>query len=333
VRLTSFDVARAAGVSQPTVSRALRDDPSISSATRALVHAVATELGYVPSERGRSLSTNATRRVAMVVDLDNPLWSLLVRQLHQELDAAGYRLTLVAGASETPGLEQQLLGGGVDGVILSTVPVDSSLPERIAEHELPLVLLNRTTERFAGDAAVADDVGGGELAAELLLEAGHRHIGAIFGPPDTSTGAGRERGFRQALAAAGAELPDALVRHGRFDFVSGQTCLLDMLDAPRPPRAIFCANDVVALGAYDAACRRGLSVPGDIALVGFDDLETAAWARFELSTVAVPFADMVRTAVRLLLRRIGGHGGPGEPTVHPVRIVPRRSHLRVEPLA
>jgi LacI family transcriptional regulator len=329
VRVTSFDVAKLVGVSQPTVSRALRDDPSISVATRELVKQVATELGYVPSERGRSLSTNATRRVAMVVDLGNPLWALLVSRLHEELARADYRLTLVAGSEDTPGLEEQLLGGGVDGVILSTLPLDSSLPVRIHRHGLPLVLLNRTTETFACDAATADDEAGGALAGEVLLGAGHDRLGALFGPPNTSTGAGRERGFRAALAAAGVDLAEHCVRHGPFDYSHGQRTLPQLLRGPDRPTALFCANDVIALGAFDAARRLGLSVPGDVALVGFDDLEQAAWASFELTTIAVPFGEMVRTAVEMLLRRMGGGDGPAQPVVHPVTAVLRLSHLRL----
>lgn len=328
MRITSFDVAKLVGVSQPTVSRALRDDPSISLATRVHVKQVAAELGYVPSERGRSLSTNATRRVAMVVDLDNPLWALLVRQLHEELARADYRLTLVAGSAETPGLEEQLLGGGVDGVILSTVPLDSSLPARIRRQELPVVLLNRTTDTLVCDAATADDTAGGALAAELLLEAGHERIGALFGPSNTSTATGRERGFRQALSDAGLELREHHVRYGPFDYAHGQQALPVLLEAEAPPTALFCANDVIALGAFDTARRLGLRVPGDLALVGFDDLEQASWASFQLSTIAVPFGDMVRTAVAMLLRRMAGLDGPVRAAVHPVTAVRRRSHLR-----
>jgi LacI family transcriptional regulator len=324
---TSFDVARAAGVSQPTVSRALRDDPNVAAETRERVHRVARELGYVTSERGRSLSTRSTQRVAMVVDLDNPLWSLLVRGLHNSLARVGLRLSLVAGRGDQHALEAQLLGGGIDGVIMSTVTLASNVPKELDERGVPLVLLNRYTESRAVDASVADDYGGGELAGRVLLEAGHRRLGAVFGPEDTSTGRGRAAGFRAALDAAGITLPDAWTWTGPFDYAHGRTAVLDLFDRRDRPTALFCANDVIAIGVIDEARRLGLSIPEDLAVVGFDDLEEAAWASFDLTTVRVPFGPMLDTAVRLLVERMSGKRGKGEAVVHPVSIAERSSHL------
>lgn len=325
--VTSIDVAKAAGVSQPTVSRALRGDPSVNVQTRERILEIAKRMGYVPSERGRSLSTSSTRRVAMVVDLDNPLWPLLVRSLHDTLEANDLRLTLVAGHGDAVATEEHLLGGGVDGVIMSTVTLTSQAPRALAAREVPLVLLNRVVAGPGTDAAVADDEGGGRLAAEILIEAGHTRLGAIFGPEDTSTGRGRERGFRRGLAAAGIELPEAWVRHGPFDHAHGRRALPELADEGGPT-AVFCANDVIAIGAIDAARERGLSVPGDIGIVGFDDLKEAGWRSFDLTTIAVPFDDMVTTAVGMLVERLKGHTGPGRTVVHGVTAVQRGSHLR-----
>lgn len=328
MRVTSFDVAKAAGVSQPTVSRALRGDPSVSAATRDRIRQVAEALEYVPSERGRNLSTSSTQRVAMVVDLDNPLWPLLVRRLHDTLEAAGLHLTLDAGHGDAGAMAAQLLGGGVDGVIVSTVALDSPVPEEFARRGVPLVLLNRVTEGAQPDSSTADDRSGGALAAELLLEAGHRDIGALFGPPDTSTGRGRERGFREALDHAGVPLRADWIRHGPFDYGYGRTAIVELTAAGEHPSAVFCANDIIAIGAMDMAGDRGISVPGDLALVGFDDLDQASWSSFDLTTIAVPFDAMVDCAVELLVDRIGGYEGPGRPVVHPVTQVRRGSHLR-----
>lgn len=325
--VTSFDVARAAGVSQPTVSRALRDDPGVASETRDRVRRVAVELGYVPSERGRSLSTRSTGRVAMVVDLDNPLWPLLVRRLHDALEAAGLRLTLLASRGRPVDLEGQLFGGGVDGVIMSTVTVDSPVPEQVRARGLPIVLLNRYVDDSPVAAAVADDHAGGMQAAELLVDAGHRDVGALFGPPTTSTGRGREEGFREGLEEAGIRLRDEWVWHGPFDYSHGRKGISHMVDLPERPTALFCANDVIALGAMDAARPLGMSVPGDLALVGFDDLDEASWTSFDLSTIAVPFDAMVDTAVRLLVAQIDGRGDAAGPIIHPVGAVERTSHL------
>lgn len=324
--VNSFDVAEAAGVSQPTVSRALRDDPIVSAETRARVKEAARRLGYVTSERGRSLSTRSTQRVAMVVDLDNPLWALLVRQLHDDLAAAGYRLTLAAGHGDAVALENHVLGGGVDGVVLSTLPLQSRLPEELDRRGVPVVLLNRVTEGFEPDASIADDRAGGAAAARVLLEAGHRRLGALFGPVDTSTGRERERGFRETLHQAGVELPDRWVRYGPFDFVHGRKSVPEVLEAADRPTALFCANDIIAIGAMDTAQAMGVKVPDDLALVGFDDLEMASWPTFGLTTIAIPFPAMVHSAVGLLLDRMGGHSGAARRVVHPVTPVLRRTH-------
>lgn len=326
--ITSFDVARSAGVSQPTVSRALRDDPSVATETRERVRRVAVELGYVPSERGRSLSTRSTGRVAMVVDLDNPLWQLLVRRLHETLAAADLRLTLVASRGDQIDLEGQLLGGGVDGVIMSTVTLDSPVPQQIQDRGLPIVLLNRFLEDTAVAASVADDRGGGALAAGLLLEAGHRDVGAVFGPTDTSTGRGRERGFRQALADANIDLHDDWTWYGPFDHAHGREAMAQLAAMDSRPTALFCANDVIALGAMDAAHHLGLRIPDDVALVGFDDLDEAGWSTFQLTTIGVPFDAMVDSAVQLLVDQIQGRDDTEVGTVvHDVVAVRRTSHL------
>lgn len=323
--VTSIDVAKQAGVSQPTVSRALRDDPQVSEQTRARIRRIADEMGYVPSERGRSLSTATTGRVAMVVDLDNPLWPLLVQTIHDELMRRGLRLTLVAGHGDHVSMTDQLLGGGVDGVIMSTVTTSSEMPHTLMQRDVPLVLLLRSLEGLEVDASVANDHDGARQAADVLVEAGHRHVGAIFGPGDTSTGRGREAGFRAGLADAGVELPDGWVHTGPYTHEHGREALLTLVGEDAPT-AIFCANDVIALGAYDAAHGAGLRVPDDVALVGFDDLDEAAWSCFDLTTIGVPFGDMVHSAVAMLAERIDGDAGPGRTVVHDVTVVRRSSH-------
>lgn len=325
-KVTSFDVARAAGVSQSTVSRALRGDPKIGRDTVKRVLAVAKQLDYVPSERARDLSTRTTRRIAMVVDLDNPLWSLLVSHLYDELDEHGYRLTLAAGHGDPSALEHHLLGGGVDGVIISTATLDSPLPAALRRRGIPAVLLHRFTNSPDADACVADNRAGGAAAGRMLLEAGHRSIGALFGPDQISTGQERTAGFREVLGDAGIELRDVHVRTGAFDLRGGQAMAAEILARPDRPSALFCFNDIVALGAMNAAAEAGLKVPDDLALVGFDDLPEAAWPIVQLSTVHVPFADMLTSAVSMLMERIGGHEGDGRRIIHPVRAVPRLTH-------
>ena len=324
--VTSFDVARLAKVSQSTVSRALRGDPSIAAATVRRVQAAAAQLNYVPSERARDLSTGNTRRIGMLVDLDNPLWALLVGSLHDMLAERGYRLTLLAGHGDEQSIEASLAGGGIDGAIVSTVSLHSRLPQLLARRGVPTVLLHRYTDDSDVDASVADNHAGGALAARMLLDAGHTRIGALLGPADTSTGRDREAGFREQLDAAGVQLRPEWVRRGAFDFAHGRASLPALIHGRDAPTALLCANDSIAFGALDAAFAGGLRVPEDVALTGFDDLAEASWASVSLTTVAVPFADMLRSALSLLIERIGGHTGSARRVVHGVTPVLRRTH-------
>lgn len=326
--VTSHDVAKAAGVSQPTVSRALRDDPNIAEATKAHVAAVAKKLGYVTNELGRSLSLQATKRVAVVADLDNPLWPMLIEQLHDGLAQSGYSMTLLAEHGDLQRFELQLLGGWADAVILTSARVGSALPVELRRRGVPFVLVNRTIKGLRADAAVADNVGGGRAAAHVLAEAGHTRVAALFGPQDTSTGRDREKGFRAGLDEAGLTLPVSRVVHGEFDYAFGRQALPLLLKGRHRATAIFCANDIIAIGALNTARQLGLSVPSDIAFVGFDDLEQASWPAFDLTTIRIPFETLVRAAVTRVLARLAGDTSPPRVEVHPVVPVLRGTHLR-----
>jgi len=326
--VTSHDVARAAGVSQPTVSRALRDDPKIAESTRQRVGEVAARLGYVPSELGRSLSTRATKRIAVVADLDNPLWAMLIEQLHDGLAESGYSMTLLAEHGDLQRFEQQLLGGWADGVIITSARMRATLPLELHRRGVPFVLVNRIIRGLKADAAVADNVAGGRAAAQVLIETGHTQVGALFGPQDTSTGRDRERGFRAGLQQAGLTLPNSRVVHGEFDYTFGREALPQLLKGRHRATAIFCANDIIAIGALNTARQLGLAVPSDIAFIGFDDLEQASWPLFDLTTIHIPFETLARAAVARLLQRLSGDTTPARVEVHPVTPVLRGTHLR-----
>jgi LacI family transcriptional regulator, galactose operon repressor len=320
-------VAAAAGVSQPTVSRALRDDPRVAASTRERIRLVAEELGYVPSDRGRSLSTRRTGRIGVVVeDLGNPFYLELLDALHKRLDRSEARMTLLAPGLRDPERLEYLADGSIDGVVLTTTMLDSPLPGQLTRHGFPFVLLNRVVDDVAADSCCVDNFAGAAEVARAMVDCGHRRIGAIFGPRLTSTGRDREHGFRTALEACGAPLDDTLVRQGRFSFADGQRHLADLLDAKRRPTAVFCANDVIALGAYDAALRGGVAVPGQLSLVGFDDIQMSGWAAFELTTARQDLRRMVDIAVDLLLERLTAPQIAPRQVVLPAELV-RRSTL------
>lgn len=324
--VTSHDVARLAGVSQPTVSRALRPDSQVSAVTRERVRRAAETLGYVPSELGRSLSTRSTRQIAMVADLDNPLYPQLVGPLHDAFALQGYRMVLLAERDEELGGDERLLDGSVDGAVLTTSQRSAALPLQLTERGVPFVQLNRVSDLIDADSVTADNAVGGRLVADLLATLGHREIGAIFGPKETSSALERERGFRAGLRAAGLRLPAQRMVRGWFTYQVGYDGMRALLDRGDRPTAVFCSNDVVAVGALNALAASGLRVPQDFTIVGFDDLAIADWPVFALTTVRVDFEAMARRSAELLLERLAQ---PGRRPVHerfPVELVSRTTH-------
>ncbi|MGI5467013.1 LacI family DNA-binding transcriptional regulator [Streptomyces sp. CA-132043] len=329
--ITSHDVARLAGVSQATVSRALRDDHRVSAATREKVRQAAQALNYFPSEAGRTLSTRATRRIGVIVtDLTNPFYPHVVAPLHDELQALGYRMMLITERSDEAVAGEKLLDQSLDGVVLATATTESRLPAQLDRRDIPYVFLNRDTGQPGDYASVVDNEGGGRLVAGVLTELGHRRIAGIFGSPNTTTGRDRELGFRLALAEAGLGLPDSRVVRGAFEYATGYDALPRLLAADEPPTAVFCGNDVVAIGVLNAAIAAGLRVPDDLTVIGFDDLPMADWEVFRLTTVRHDLRELARQAARLLVRRITGEADPaGERLVLPTEFVPRATHARL----
>jgi LacI family transcriptional regulator len=328
--VTSRDIARAAGVSQPTVSRALRGDPRVAPATSALVQETARRLGYVPDAAARTLITRRTRTVAVVVaDIGNPFYTELMSELHGSLGRAGYRTVLVNERTDLggdAGMQPLLRSGLVDGAILATATLDEPTRALLAGERTPIVLVNRELGGVERDTVVSDNRAGGARVAELLAELGHRRIAHIAGPANTSTARERGAGLAEALEGLGIPLDPALRRGGDYSHRDGYRWTLELLELADPPTAIFGDNDVIALGALDAARRRGVAVPGELSIVGFDDIALAAWESFRLTTVRQPLSDMAQEAVRLLVERIERADGPAaRRIVFPTELIQRGS--------
>jgi LacI family transcriptional regulator len=325
--VTSHDVARLAGVSQPTVSRALRNSPKVSEDTKRRVREAATALGYVPSETGRALSSGRTRRIGLLLtDLENQFYPHVIAPMHRELEALDYQLVLQTESSDTGRVAERLLANSLDGVLLATTTVDSVLPVRLRDRGVPFVYFNRTSESVAADSAEVDAESGMHELARRILELGHRKVGAIFGPRNASTAEHRERALREALAAASVTVSGSMSYRGPFDVETGYVGARRLLEAEQPPTVIVCGNDVVAYGALNAAHELGRAVPGDVSIVGFDDLPEARWPMMQLTTVAFDLDAMARRAASLLVARI--ERGPDEPYRHesfPSRLVERRT--------
>jgi LacI family transcriptional regulator len=310
VAVTSHDIAREAGVSQTTVSRAMRGDPRVTPATVAKVKAAAERLRYTPNLAARSLVSSRTSAVAVLVShIRNPVYPELVDTLHDELSLLGYRTVLLNGRSDE--LVPEIQAGAVDGVIMASTTLGARMPAQLVANGMPLILLNRVMDDLPVDRVTADNLAGASQVAEALVALGHRRIGMISGPQDTSTGRDRTRGFVEGLVRMGRELDGRMCRISDYTHQGGYQWCMELLRQDPRPTAIFCANDVVAFGALDAATRLGFRIPGDLSIVGYDDIAMAGWGVFGLSTVHQPLDAMAKSAARMLVERIE------DPTLEP----------------
>lgn len=297
------------------MSRALRNDPRVIEETREQIQALAKEMGYVPHIAARSLITRRSSSIAVVTgDLRNPSFPILANTLQDRFARDDYRVLLMSdrieGATDKDILA--LRGGLVDGVVYVSARLDSPIISELIDWKIPLVILNRDvagSQAHRVDRVTSDNIGGGRLVAEHLLAMGHTRIGLISGPLDNPSVKLREAGFRRTLDKLGHPLDDALVSRGEVDTTTGVDGAFYLLQRPQPPTAIFCITDYVAFGTLDAVKRLGLTVPGDVSIVGYNDLDFSRWSIMDLTTVRQPLEDMALAAAELLLARIDGAAG------------------------
>ena len=310
-RPTSYDVARAAGVTQSTVSRCFRNDSAISPATRALVLETARRLGYVPNALARSLITRRSNMVGVIVTRytlrANPD---MIHAIGEALTAAGKTLLLVTAARDLPNARdlKAMLEYPLDGLISCVQLADAEI-ERLQARHIALVLYNRRSPAIPVDTVTT---GHGAAAAEVaaaLYRAGHRRFLCVSGPPDAPVSRERLEGFVAGLATAGIARPPVIATD--FSYDGGRDEFLAGVRRDGPPDAVFCANDQIALGVMDA-CRfsLGLAIPDDISVVGFDDVAEASRPTYGLTTMRQDPVDMARQAVELLLQRLASPEQP-----------------------
>jgi LacI family transcriptional regulator len=330
VTVTTRDIAREAGVSQSTVSRALNGDPRVSPDTRATVQEVARRLRYLPNAAARSLIMRRTDTIGILIpEIRNPFYPELVDVLHDEFALSSFKTVLLTeriDAGRADELFPQLHGHSVDGIAVANSTLGSTFAEDFQRQGIPVVLLNRDVDDAPVDRVVSDNAGGGEAAAAALVELGHRRIGLIGGPASVSTARDRALGFERGLARVGLTVDPELRREGEFTHQSGYQWCLELLRHPDPPTAIFAANDVIAFGVLDAAKRLGVRIPEELSVIGYDDIEMAGWEIFGLTTIRQPLAQMAKTAARMLIERIE-HRVDREPArrVFPANLVRRET--------
>jgi LacI family transcriptional regulator len=309
-RVTMADVAREAGVSLMTVSRVINNKGDVSPTTRQHVLEVVEQLGYRPSGIARGLATHRTGTLGLVViDVANPFFADVARGAEQQAYAEGYNVFL-CNTDEDPLREvavlQSLEEKRVDGVVLCSSRLDESeLQAALAPHPAA-VLVNRRLEGNGAGSVLIDDETGGWMATQHLLHAGHRAIGLLAGPPASHSGRERAKGYRAVLAAAGLSYNPAWTSHCSPVVQGGQETAGELLTTYPELTALFCYNDLVAVGALRASADLGRRVPDDLAIVGFDDISLAALVTPPLTTCRVPRHELGAQAMQLLLNQIDG---------------------------
>ncbi len=314
---TIKDVARHAEVSVTTVSHVVNGTRHVSAEGRERVEQAIRALGYVPSAIARSLKRNNTRTLGMLIpNSSNPYFAEIVHAVEDRAFGAGYNVIL-CNTNDEPHRQgsylQVLAERRIDGLIVVSTGQDATLPTQLAGLQVPTVLVDREVEidEQPGDLVETAHMQGGLLATQHLLALGHRRIACIHGPAGLRPSEQRIAGWRSALAAAGCEHGDALLWNGHFTSQGGHDAMQAMLAAcaaagSAPPSAVFVCNDLMAMGALCAAHERGLRVPESLSLVGFDDIELAAFTSPPLTTVAQPKLRIGALAVEMLLERIDG---------------------------
>jgi LacI family transcriptional regulator len=305
------EVARHAGVSIGTVSNVLNRPDVVAPGTRQRVLDTIAELGFVRNESARQLRMGRSRTVGLVVlDVANPFFTDVARGAEAVADGAG-AVVVLCNSGEDPDRERRHLDHleeqRVRGVLIT--PVDSDGGERVDQlvaRGTPTVLVDRTSARPDRCSVAVDDRLGGQLAGEHLLERGHRRIGYVGGPFTIRQVVERHDGLAAAVTAAGLDAP-LVTATASLTVAAGQQAggTLAALPAARRPTAVFCANDLLALGLLQELTRLGLRVPRDVAIVGYDDIIFAAAAAVPLSSVRQPREQLGRTAAELLLEEVG----------------------------
>lgn len=325
--ITIKTIADAAGVHPSTVSRALDPNNSskVKSETVRRVKRVAESLGYEPNPWARSLRTRKTMTLGLLLPrLTDTVLASMFEAAADRAREFGYQAMTVStreDPEEEGRLAELLLERRVDGLIFATCRLDDPLPRRIASRGTPFVLMNRASADFP--VVRTDDELGGYLATRHLLGLGHRRIGVIAGRPDVSTAAYRLRGYRAALMEAGLKVDDDLVVPSEFAASGGVVAGGQLLSMRNRPTAILAVNDSTAVGAISVARDLGLRIPDDLSVVGYNDDQLASLLPVPLTSVKAPLEQMGRSAVDMLLDRIGG-GDPAS-IVLPPSLVARAS--------
>jgi LacI family transcriptional regulator len=330
---TIEEIARLAEVSRSTVSRVLNNHPSVRPAVRNRVLAVIRQQNYTPYAAARSLASNCTHVLGLLIPRSapfifaDPFFAGMIQAITEACSQRGYFMMLAMMSAETDEhfYDFILRSRHFDGMLLLSSDIDDPILARLIDTPTPIVLIG-SHPYFDNLAWVdAENHAGAQRAVAYLIGLGHRRIGAITGPLRMAAAIDRRDGYKQALLEAGLTIAPELIVEGGFTQESGYWAMSRLLGLRSPPSAVFVASDTMAIGALRAIEQAGLRVPGDVSLIGFDDLPTAMAATTPLTTVRQPIAEMGATAVGLLIDRIEKRSAPASHLRLPTELIIRSS--------
>ncbi|MDK1039791.1 MAG: LacI family DNA-binding transcriptional regulator [Actinomycetota bacterium] len=322
-RVTSIDVARLADVSQATVSRAFTTPEIVAPDKRERIFETAAELGYVPNAIGRSLSSQSSRLIAVVVPAGSEYYQHALGALARHVVPSGYQLLLFE-SFESADLDVVVISipqYHVDGVIVASSIVPVTQVQPLIGSGLPVLMFNQHVT--SGDVASVsiDNEAGMRRLASLLAENGHRSVCFVGGIRDATTDRARYRGASEQLADA--RIPCRYVLAGDFTYEAGYAAAEEIAAFAVRPDAAMAASDAIAIGLIDGLRARGISVPGDISVTGFDGLPQSAWKAYDLTTIVQPMQELARLAVETLVDQIEND----KPTTPPQQLL--EGHLQI----
>lgn len=325
-RVTIRDVAVQAGVSVATVSKVINDRYGVSSATSAHVQRVIDELGYESSIVARSLRNHRTNVVGVLVSDIEPFSAELIKGVARALRGTGYELIVYSAGGKSPdhvGWENRALSrlGGtlIDGALLVTPTVVGPSSGG------PVVAVDPHTGSDQVPTVDSDNRRGAQLATQHLLDLGHRRIGFVRGRVDLESARLRELGYTETLRSAGLQVDPDLLRTGSYDAAESRAAAAELLSLPDPPTALFAANDLSAIAVMEEAASRGLRVPEDLSVIGFDNVPESAMTRPGLTTVHQPIQEMGERAVQILVGLLAGRAPDAMHQTLTTHLVERRS--------
>ena len=326
---TIREVAEKAGVSYTTVSHVINNTRYVSEDVRARVLAAMQDLDYRPNALARSLRRGETKTIGLILpDSANPFFAEVGRVIENAAFHSNYSVILCNTEGEIPKeriYTEVLQNKQVDGIIFVAAGDQPDALGEIAARNLPLVVIDRDSGQLDLDTVITDNLAGGAQAGHWLARIPNLKAACITGPSNLTPSAQRVIGFKQALAEEGLSVREDWIVRGDFQPKSGYQAAYKILQSDDRPNAIFSCNDMMAIGVLRAAAELGLSVPKDLAVIGFDDIDLASYTQPPLTTIAQPKKTVGETAVRLLLERINQADLPARREILPTTLILRKS--------